>query len=220
METVKRGVLYVAYGDKAWAACARSIATVRTFLPEIPVAVVSDTPLKDVEHIHICRPEADPGARTWKTQIYALSPFDETLYLDADTEVVSNPNAGFDLLRFVDVALSLDCDRRVGEKHNAQHDPAERAATLAEVGLEGDLLYYNSGVIFFKRSVRALAFFAAWHAEWLRWQKHDQLALARAFYRCPTRVATLREVWNTHHKKDAVFVWHNHRSVSREGAPR
>ena len=215
-----RGILYVAYGEKARASCARSIQTARVFLPQIPVAVVSDTLLKDVECIHVYRPEADPGARTWKTQIYALSPFDETLFLDADTEVVSSPLAGFGLLRFVDVVLSLDCDRRVGERHNAQHDPEERAATLREVGLDGDLLYYNSGVIFFKRSVRALALFSAWYEEWQRWRKHDQLALARAFYRCPTRVATLREVWNTHHKKEAVFVWHNHRSVSREGAPR
>lgn len=215
-----RGVLYVAYGDKARESCARSIQTVRRFLPEIPVAVVSATPLENVECIHIHRPEADPGARTYKTQIYALSPFDETLFLDADTEVVSSPDAGFDLLRFVDVVMSLDCDRRVGEKHNAQHDPAERAATLIEVGLDGDLLYYNSGVIFFKRSARALALFAAWYEEWQRWRRHDQLALARAFYRCPTRVATLRENWNTHHKNEAVFVWHKHRSVSREGAPR
>lgn len=216
---IAQGVLYIAFGEKARASCIRSIETVRAFLPQMAVAVVSDTPLKGVE-FHIYRPEVDPGARTWKTQIYALSPFDETLYLDADTEVVSSPTAGFALLRFVDIVLSLDCDRRVGEKHNAQHVPEERAATLAEVGLDGDLLYYNSGVIFFRRSARALALFAAWHEEWLRWQKHDQLALARAFYRCPTRVATLREEWNTHHRNKAVFVWHNHRSVSREGAPR
>jgi hypothetical protein len=215
-----QGILYVAYGDLAREACTRSIATARAFLPDFPVAVVSDAPLPDVEHVHVRRPEADVGARTWKTQIYALSPFDETLFLDADTECVSSPQAGFDLLRLVDVVLVQDCDRRVCERHHANHDPEERTATLAEIGADGDLLYYNSGVIFFKRNARTLNLFTAWYTEWQRWRKHDQLAFARALYRNPVRIGTMRESWNTHRRNQARFVWHNHRSVGRQGAPR
>jgi len=216
----ERGILYVAYGEKARAACARSIETVRNFLPGFPVAVVSDEPLPDVEHWPIFQPEADPGARTHKTRMYELSPFAETLYLDADTEAVASPQGGFDLLRLVDIVLAQDYDRRVCERHRANHDPQEFITTIAEVGLDGDLLYYNSGVIFFKRNLRTLNLFTAWHAEWQRWRKHDQLAFVRALYHNPVRIATVREMWNTHRRDKATLVWHNHRSVGREGAPR
>jgi hypothetical protein len=212
------GVLYVAYGEPARVQCARSIATLHQHAPQLAVAVVSETPLGSAQHIY--QPEADLGARTHKTRMYSLSPFDMTLYLDADTEVLHSPEAGFNLLQWVEVVLSQDCNRRFADCHWQGHNAEERAATLAEIGCAGDLLYYNSGVIFFKRSPRAETFFEAWHTEWRRWKMHDQMALVRALYRHPLRIATLREQWNTHHKQAAVFVFHNHRTASRPGAPR
>jgi len=214
---MERGVLYVAYGDLAREACARSIATVREFMPQLPVAVVSDAPLDGATLL--AYPDADAGARTYKTQMYTLSPFVETLYLDADTECVTSPRAGFGLLKWMDVVLAQDDNHRLADCRWRAHDPHERAATLVEVGLGGDVKYYNSGVVFFRRSARAEALFTAWHQEWLRWGKHDQLALARALARCPVRLAAMRAPWNTRKRERAAFVWHNHHSVGREGAP-
>ena len=214
-----KGALYVAYGEKARAACLRSIETLREYIPEMAVAVVSDTPLPGIATQHVYQPEADPGARTWKTQMYMLSPFDETLFLDADTEVVSSPEAGFSLLRFVDVVMAQDENHRLADCHWRGHDVTERSMTLAQVGCDGDLLYYNTGVVFFKRNERAEVLFTAWHREWQRWKLHDQLAFARALYTHPVRMATVRESWNTRLRTKARFVWHNHHSVRREGAP-
>jgi len=216
---VSRGALYIAYGEQARAQCAKGISTLRSHAPNLAVAVVSDTPLEVPGCRHIPHPEADLGARTQKTSMYRLSPFDLTLYLDADTEVVSSPEPGFTMLEWVDVVLSQDCNRRFADCKWQGHIPEERATTLAEVGYEGDLLYYNSGVIFFRRSPHAEAFFMAWHEEWQRWGKHDQMALLRALCRHPLRIATLREVWNTHHRDKAVFVYHHHRAAARPGAP-
>lgn len=213
-----RGALYVAYGDKARAACLRSVETLREYLPDMAAAVVSDTPLAgDVQHIY--HPEADPGARTQKTQMYALSPFEQTLFLDADTEVVSSPEAGFKLLQYVDVVLAQDENHRLADCHWRGHDVTERSLTMAQVGSDGDLLYYNTGVVFFRRNERTAALFTAWHNEWQRWKLHDQLAFARALYTHPVRIATVRESWNTRLRGKAKFVWHNHHSVRREGAP-
>jgi len=62
-------------------------------------------------------------------------------------------------------------------------------------------------------------FFQEWHKQWCRWRKQDQLALLRALYRQPVRVAPMRAPWNTHRKSVARFVHHRHRTVARKGAP-
>lgn len=214
---IQQGALYVAYGDAARRLCARSIETLRGYAPELPVVVVSDAPVAGAELL--LRPDADPGARTWKTQMYTLSPFVDTLFLDADTEVVSDPAAGFGLLRWFEVVMAQDENRRLADCVWTGHIPEERAATLAELGLDGDWLYYNTGAIFWKRTARTEALFAAWYTEWQRWRLHDQMAFARALYTHPVRLATMRETWNTRKRPRATFVWHNHHTAGREGSP-
>ena len=209
----------MAYGDAARTQCARSIAALFAHAPGINVAVVSEQPLQEVAHLHIYHPEADPGARTQKTSMYALSPFARTLFLDADTEVVASPAPGFNLLQCVDVVIAQDCNRRFADCHWKDHLPAEHATTLSEIGLKGDVLYYNTGAIFFRRSERAAQFFARWHEEWQRWKRHDQMAFIRALHHSPVRLAVLRETWNTHVRANARFVWHNHRAAARPEAP-
>jgi hypothetical protein len=212
-----RGALYVAYGDKAREQARAGIASLRAQMSGLPVAVVSDTPFRGADHsiVHV---EVDRGARAQKTRMYSLSPFRRTLFLDADTEVLTSPEPGFRLLDYGDVVLSQDPTRIFSQDRWPAHDPAEVAATRAELPTD-ELLYWNSGVLFFRRSDRAQAFFQAWHREWLRFQRHDQMALIRALALHPVRVVAVRECWNTHRRPLAQFVWHNHRAARREGAP-
>jgi predicted O-methyltransferase YrrM len=212
-----RGALYCAYGDKAREQAKTSIASLRAQMPTLPVAVVSDTPFPGADHsiVHV---EVDRGARAQKTRMYSLSPFRRTLFLDADTQVLASPEPGFGLLDYGDVVLSQDPTRIFSQNHWPHLDPAEVAATRAELPTD-ELLYWNSGVIFFRRSERARSLFQAWHREWLRFQRHDQMALLRALAQNPVRVVAVRECWNTHHRPLAQFVWHNHRAARREGAP-
>ena len=106
----EKGVLYVAYGVKAREQAQNSMRTLRRQIHGIPVAVVSDSMIKEADH-YIHHPEEDRGARTQKTQIYRLSPFKNTLFLDADTEVLSSPAPGFELLNYVDLVLAQDGNR-------------------------------------------------------------------------------------------------------------
>ncbi|NLD71173.1 MAG: hypothetical protein GX649_00490 [Chloroflexi bacterium] len=212
-----RGALYVAYGERAREQCLESIDSLHAVAPALPVAVVSDAPLEGADHM-IIHPEADRGARAQKTRMYSLSPFRETLFLDADTRVLVDPEPGFGLLRYADVVLSQDPVRVFSQQTWPHLDRREVAATRQETN-GGELLYWNSGVILFRRSERARALFQAWHAEWTRWGKHDQMALMRAVYRNPVRMVAVREPWNTHKRKEAKFVFHDHRAARREGAP-
>ena len=85
----KRGVYYVAYGDPARRCAEAAIKSFKAYLPEIPVALVSDSPL-GVEDIFIEFADYDIGGRAAKIKIYDLAPKDwqYIAYLDADTEVV------------------------------------------------------------------------------------------------------------------------------------
>lgn len=212
-----KGVLYVAYGEQAREQARGSLATVRRQARHLPVAVVSDLPLPGADQ-HVFHPEADRGARTQKTQIYRLSPFERTLFLDADTEMLCSPEAGFELLAYVDLVLAQDVTRNFADNHWQHHDPQERAATVALLG-SAQHMYFNSGVIFFRRNERVAAMMDAWHEEWLRWGLHDQMALLRAIHTHPVRIAPMRRPWNTHVKSEARFIYHKHRQARREGAP-
>lgn len=212
-----KGVLYVAYGEKARAQAQNSMQMLRCHMHGIAVAVVSDTNLKGADHF-IHHPEEDRGARTQKTQMYRLSPYENTLFLDADTEVLSSPVAGFGLLEYVDLVLAQDVNRIFCENHWPHLKQDEVTFTKKVLGT-GQHMYFNSGVIFFRRNTRVEAMMAAWYEEWCRWKVHDQMALIRAIHRCPVRIAPMRAPWNTHHRSGASFVFHKHRQARREGAP-
>jgi hypothetical protein len=213
----EKGVLYVAYGVKAREQAQNSMQTLRRQMRGIPVAVVSDSELKGADHF-IQHPEEDRGARTQKTQMYRLSPFEKTLFLDADTELISSPTPGFDLLNYVDLVLGQDVTRIFIENHWPHLNQEEVTHTRKVIGT-GQHMYFNSGVIFFRRNERVQAMMAAWHEEWCRWKMHDQMALLRAIQRCPVRIAPMRAPWNTHRRSEVAFVFHKHRQARREGAP-
>lgn len=214
---MNQGVLYIAYGEQARAQASISIQTLRRHAPRLPVAVVSDTPLGDTQHIY--HPEADKGARTQKTQMYRLSPFEETLFLDADTEVLATPAVGFKMLQYVDLVLAQD-PKRIFADNNWLHLNQEEIAYTEQILGSRQYMYFNSGVIFFKRNERVEAMMDAWHEEWKRFGEHDQMALLRAIHLNPVRIAPMRAPWNTHIRSQAAFVFHKHRQARREGAPR
>lgn len=212
------GALYVAYGQKALEGAKASIASLRKFAPSLPVAVVSDKGLEPIADFSIDHPDMNAGVRDVKTRMYSLSPFRKTLYLDADTEIKSSPQGTFNLLVWFDLVMGRDVNGTLANATWKALDPKEVETTRAEVGVL-EVIYYNSGVIAFRRNEANRRFFQGWHEEWLRWQKQDQLALMRSLFRHPVRIATMREPWNTHHRAKARFVYHAHRTVARQGAP-
>lgn len=213
----RQGVLYVVFGERAQVAVQASLRSLSKFAPHLETLVVSDREVFGSKTL--IRKDLDPGARSYKTGIYGLSPFDQTLFLDADTELRASPRAGFTLLGYVDLVLGQDV-RRVFEYNRwPSLLPQEVQATKAELGT-GHHMYFNSGVIFFKRNDRVERMMAAWGDEWNRYGRQDQMALLRAIHKHPVRIAAMRSPWNTHVSGEAQFVYHHHRSARREGAPR
>jgi hypothetical protein len=209
----ERGVLYVAYGDAARHQAGISIRTLRKIDRDVPVAMVCAEPFPGVD-IEIIETELDLGARMQKTRMYTLSPFERTLFLDADTEVISTTAQAFGLLDHWDVVLGQDPKRRFADVVTTPAQAEERRVTRQEIGTD-EVMHYNSGVFAFRRDDRVQAMMACWHEEWKRWQMTDQMALLRALHKCPVRVAAMRWCWNTHREREARFIFHKYGQARR-----
>ena len=202
------GMMYMTWGENAIAQAKQSIYSVRRFLPKMPVMVVGDAQAgeaftKDKSVLfHLCEvdpfdPDQKKGfkflAGRIKPLLAGISPFERTLYVDADTYFQRPPTEGFQLLDRWDVALAETQTRTLAEGIAGKE---ECDATAAEFG-SGLLLYHNSGMIFWRKNERNKALFERWSEEWLRFQGWDeQVALLRALLRTDVLYLTLPYTWN------------------------
>jgi hypothetical protein len=129
-----RGVCYLIWGDSSNTVLDRSIASLRKFHPALPV--------------HVERLEAkDPvEGLLLKAQMFRLSPFATTLFLDADTVILGNLDYGFAKAERHGLACCI-CESPWARRHSG-------------LGKMEDLVEYNTGVIFFSAQARPV--FEAW----------------------------------------------------------
>jgi hypothetical protein len=183
------GVLYIAYGTRAVREAAESIRTLRKH-HGWPVTVIGDK-VENTGHID-CDNEGMPG-RWAKVNLLDLSPFERTLYLDADTRIHGKLDAGF---RILDDGWDLVMvPSQIGDCPLHHLDEGEREITLAELGDTFPLML-NTGVMWFRKSPAMQHLFAEWATEWQRFKKHDQGALLRALEKNPVKLWLLGPPFN------------------------
>jgi len=124
------------------------------------------------------------ASRDLKTRIYDWSPYDQTMYVDADTRFRTDPAIGFDLLDTgYDLVIAPSCRQtsdwlwKVGD--------AERIETATKLLPMASL---QGGMFWFGRNKQTERFFQIWHEEWLRYKGQDQAALLRALNREPLAI--------------------------------
>jgi hypothetical protein len=224
--TETRGVVYSVFGKEAQEACAQSLASLRKTNPNLNAVVVGDTPMfkygvrrihwpADVPAFKIKR-NKPPSFRSGivKPHLFHLSPFDLTLYLDADTDIRGDLTPGFDAMKEFDIAIAAHV--HPVEWYRSTRGFAKRQEELDETIAEwggGKDLYWNSGVIFWRRNEAISKLFRLWHEEWMRWPVwNEQLALMRAAKITKgLRVNMLdRIIWNTNHPKSGTVIFHNY----------
>ena len=127
-----RGALYIVWGDAQDVLLARSRASLRAVHPDLDVEVVRMN---------------DNATLLDKSRMCDLSPFDETVFLDADTVVLSDLSFGFDMAQ----RHSLACC--VCECPWARRYPS----------IDGDAVEYNTGVMFFTKAARSV------FDQWSKW---------------------------------------------------
>jgi hypothetical protein len=125
---MKTGVLYIVWpGAGIEELLERSRASVAAVHPELPVHV-----------------ERLPAGSTLldKSRMHALTPFGNTLYLDADTVVLQRLDFGFEQSGRYGLALT--------------HCECPWARRFSELANCGDAIEYNTGVMFFSHITRRL----------------------------------------------------------------
>ena len=127
---MSRGILSIYWGDESKLPIDRLKASTQRFHPELPH-----------EMIKIEAPTGDLNSLTKKAEMFDLSPFEETLFLDLDTIVMGNLNFGFDKAQQFGTALSI-----------CESPWARRYSNI----FFGDEIEYNTGVIFFTRKSKDL----------------------------------------------------------------
>lgn len=175
-----KGIVYVAVGGKYIEYAMRSAATALRVSPEIPTALFTDDPdlipkLNPFTKIRTLRLSAHGRQGTrWIAKILAMaaSPFENTLFLDADTRVVRNIDRLFSLLDTFDIAMTHSA-RRV-------HDtsPYEIPDWFPE---------FSSGVIVYRRNATTARLFQLWQDLHMDYRtrygfEDDQIPLRKVLY--------------------------------------
>jgi hypothetical protein len=129
--SMNRGILYIVWAGhdpRVEESLKRSTASAKEIHPELPQKVI----------------RLDKGTLLDKASMFDLSPFDETLFLDADTMLLDRVDYGFVKAQQHGVACCIcEC-------------PWARRYAPCSV----DQIEYNTGVLFFNRSVKS--FFDKW----------------------------------------------------------
>jgi len=192
------GVIYVAYGERARREALMSIGLLRrhSWLPACVIGPACDrtfwgTRRRDVHHIAFT--DHHPGARWAKLHFNILSPYSQTLYLDADTRPYQDVSVGFQALADGwDVAMAPSSQQDDAFLWHCSE--ADREAAMAPYWMRP--LALQAGVMFVRRCEATDALFEAWREEWQVYRDQDQGALLRALARVPVRMWLLGREWN------------------------
>jgi hypothetical protein len=199
-----RGVIYCITGSSFFPYCYCSIAALRQQGYTGPILLLTDSfppalsrlqsALKlDVRIVKVAENLGDFAQRWIKTQLSELTPFQVSLYLDADTLATKPVEKIWEYADESEIAMSLD---RVANVFRAEHSSAsERHYTRS--ACPPDSPQYNSGVMLWTKTVRSAELFRQWHAEWDKFRGVDQLALLRALHSTKTIVAPIDAAFNT-----------------------
>jgi hypothetical protein len=226
------GLLYMAWGEKAFEGVKRSIASLKRLGYSYPVAVISDFPNKPSadekpSKYTLIRIDKNPfditkaknfqfRAGRVKPHLCDLSPFEFNLYIDADTQFLQPIHEAFTMLHDFDLIVT-DEKLALKDLYNKfraawELNIEERDTTIIEIGGDEDQKFINSGVLFFRKNKKTSKLFNTWHNEWIRFQEWDeQLALMRAIHKHPEiKVAHLPVIWNSPHLTDDTVIFHNY----------
>jgi hypothetical protein len=191
-DKVSRGVLYVAHGQPAIDEAGRSIESLKRYHPDWPVLVVGEKSIQGAKFIRMADHNFGAPGRWAKVRLDRFSPFDDTLFLDADTRVYAKLDLGFDILDagwdMVMVPSIPQAEEKLG--HLCER---ERYETLNRTI---DPLQLNTGVIWFRKSERVKSLFDEWRKQWERYKDKDQGAFLRALEVRPVKLWLLGRPFN------------------------
>lgn len=200
------GVLYMVWGNSHDHLLERSMASLKEFHPSLPV------------HVHRVDATGEDVTSAvmllHKTRMAEISPFKTTLFLDADTVVLGSLDYGFEKARQFGLACCI-CECPWARRYNG-------------LQFSGDLIEYNTGVLFFTESAQPLMYmwerlartvdssvhFDSSNGQINTMQHNDQASFARAVEMTGCNPFVLPLNWNFRPKWHRSFfgpikIWHD-----------
>lgn len=190
---IHRGVIYFCIGEKYQRFVSLAIKQLISTGWRWPIIVYSNSEFNcEAEVKTLDGFEGEWKNRLIKMSLWDLTPFHETLFLDADTIVAKDISDIWDFLTSdFSIAIESICKKMVNAK-TGWISEEERVKTLEMVGADSPC--FNSGVFLFRRTKLMQDMFAAWRREWKGIQ--DQRALKRALHICQISPGILPNSYN------------------------
>lgn len=190
---MSRGAIYIAFGRKYVDEAVFSAKALKSF-SDIAVTLFTDASVTSpsIDTIVLIKPEH----RRAKVDFISRSPYERTLYLDSDTQVVRDISDAFDVLERFDVA--------------AVHDHSRKSSRWAKVIPEYDRIPYafpefNGGVMLFRRSERTDCFFDLWRRYFYRYCEvtngQDQASLRISLWESDVAIHSLPFEYNVRNQR-------------------
>ena len=180
-----KGIIYFAIGEKYIREAMGSARSVRQAMPDIPLAMFASEEDAGIipQGLFDMRLPLDPllGIKAQKIASLRRTPFDRTLYLDADTYMSAPVPELFEMLDTVDLAMTI---ASLGRLPNGWE------------GVPRSFPVYNSGVIAYRRSKAISDLWDSWLREHGDREPRDQPSLRRALYRSDARISALGNSYN------------------------
>ena len=157
---MKRGVVYIAFGDKFINEILRSAKSVKKHNPNLHITAFVDKEVKS-EYIDETKIINATHLRP-KVDYLSSTPYEQTLFLDTDTLIVRNIEDMFDLLEAFDFAGTHDLARKRKKYSKIIPEYASIPYSFSEI---------NTGVLVFKKNEPVLALFERWKKYFYRHRK-------------------------------------------------
>jgi hypothetical protein len=206
------GALYIITQDRRYVdMLLTSAASLKEAMPDLPITVFSQFPFNSsfIDNVVIVRPTQDGFYD--KARLIADSPYDRTLFIDADTFVLEPVPELFSLLDQFDCAATHE--EYLSTDWFARYPRQDIAASFPE---------FNTGILLVKRSLRTQQLLQQWgdlYQAYLQ-EKPDQPLNDQPFFRAAVyysdiRMATLTREYNCKFRgqgylNKAVKILHGH----------
>lgn len=195
------GVLFVASGDKYVRSASRCARSIKQHSPDLAIHLFTDKANADNLREQGGYPfssiaEIDNPHRRSKVEYMANSPFERTLFLDSDTDVVVDIREMFSLLDRFDIALAHAPKRNENKSKVYWKQP-----------LPSSFPQFNSGVLLYRKNPLTQAFFQNWLQSYQQAGfKIDQITLRECLWVSDLRIATLPPEYNLRYIK-YKYLW-------------
>jgi hypothetical protein len=197
MSGFQRGILYIATGPSYVAEAIGAARSVKEVWPGISLGLITDVPPPPGCFDHVEIVEAERSSRD-KPSLIGRSPFEQTIFLDADTYCCAPFPELFDQLdRFELLAALEDC------RFSTKFDPLTGEERFVQVpGIPESFPELNTGVMAFRRTAATTALFERWIAEYDEVLNgplsdyHDQPSFRAAIYRSTVPFGVLPSEYN------------------------